>query len=346
MNILVIFTGGTIGSTVSDGYIATDKNKAYKLLSLYENSNDKTVNFSTYEPYTILSENLTGATLHMLGDAVKKKLLENYDGIIITHGSDTLQYSAAALDLMLPQISIPIMLVASNYVLEDPRNNGLANFAAAVAFIKSKAGQGVFVPYRNSDSIMYIHHGAKTLPHRPYNDDLFSINNQYYGTMENMGLFIPNIDISPKGNPQPPLGISHDTPTLNMPSSIDSHILRIYPFPGMQYPDLANYTTKGSAPKSILLDTYHSGTLCSDNPNMEDFFQQAKEINVPIFITGASEGISYASVKDWETLAITTLPAASPIAMYVKLWMAIETLGTQNQTALIETMLTPVSNEF
>ena len=35
--ILVVFTGGTIGSTEKDGIINVDEKKNYKLLSLYKN---------------------------------------------------------------------------------------------------------------------------------------------------------------------------------------------------------------------------------------------------------------------------------------------------------------------
>ena len=63
LSILVIFTGGTIGSTVSDGYISTDASKTYKLLELYKPRNHHHVTFDIVEPYTLLSENLTGEHL-------------------------------------------------------------------------------------------------------------------------------------------------------------------------------------------------------------------------------------------------------------------------------------------
>ena len=56
---------------------------------------------------------------------------EKYDGIIITHGTDTLQYTSAMLGYMFDDVSIPIVLVSSNYVLEDKRANGLINLSKA-----------------------------------------------------------------------------------------------------------------------------------------------------------------------------------------------------------------------
>ena len=36
MKVLVAFTGGTIGSTITDGYAAPDADKKYRLINMYE----------------------------------------------------------------------------------------------------------------------------------------------------------------------------------------------------------------------------------------------------------------------------------------------------------------------
>ena len=51
-----------------------------------------------------------------------------YDGVIITHGTDTLQYTAAFTGYIMAGAQIPIVLVSANYVLEDVRSNGVDNF--------------------------------------------------------------------------------------------------------------------------------------------------------------------------------------------------------------------------
>ena len=149
MKILVIFTGGTIGSTVNGEYISTDGKKPYIILERYNKEYPNSIEWHTDNPYTILSENATIDTYRMLAKSVKAGLDKNYDGIIVTHGSDTLQYSAAFLSLILGDDVAPVMLVSSNYVLEDERANGMDNFGAAVDFIVNHRGKGVFVPYKN-----------------------------------------------------------------------------------------------------------------------------------------------------------------------------------------------------
>ena len=97
MKILVIFTGGTIGSVVSENCISPDFGQPYKLIEEYykQKISEKYRDiFDTCVPYTLLSEDLTGEYLAKLGACIKENLNKDYDGIIVAHGTDTLQYSA------------------------------------------------------------------------------------------------------------------------------------------------------------------------------------------------------------------------------------------------------------
>ena len=310
LKILVIFTGGTIGSTVSDGIISSDKTKKYKLIDMYRKSSSDDIEFTYDEPYTLLSEDLTGEYMNKLGRCIESHLGDEIDGMIVTHGTDTVQYHAAAIDLAFPKLNLPVLFVSGNYVLDDPASNGLANFTAAADFIKNKIDTGVFVPYRNSNHTIYIHRAVNLLPHLPYCDDMTSIASKYAGIMSTDGTFEPNENYSvccsfPEG--------------LLLPSSWSSGILRITPYPGMSYPKLAEDTCR-----AILLDTYHSGTLCSINPDMKDFCESAYKFGIPMYLTGAGEGPQYESVKTWKGMHVNTLKTGSPTTAYMKLWMALE----------------------
>jgi len=381
LKLLVIFTGGTIGSTVNEGYISTDQGKAYQLIEMYKALGKRQADFTLNEPYTLLSENLTGTYITRLGSCVLENAGKGYEGIIITHGTDTIQYSAAVLGYLLADVDIPVLLVSSNFVLDDERANGLANFAAAVDFIASKAGTGVFVPYRNSDGVIYVHRGTRLLPHQPYSDDLQSVLNQYYGIVTCDGNFVKNrgyqtaeqesreqlaaaeqesreqlaegeqksreqlAEGEQKSREQleaaeQESGKQLEAAGLELPDSWNSDILRIFPYPGMSYPALEKL------PKAILLDTYHSGTLCSATPGMEQFFETAAKNNIPVFLTGASGGIDYESVKHWKSLGVITLPQASPIAMYSKLWLALSSKKLLQRVSLEEIMTSSLGEDI
>lgn len=331
MKILVIFTGGTIGCTVNDGYLSTDTAKTYSLIELYNGLGLIPVDFTYDEPYTLLSENVTGEHLSLLGKCLQSHATEDYDGIIVTHGTDTIQYSAAAMSYLLPNLQIPVMFVSSNLVLDNPAGNGLDNFAHAVEFIANKRGKGVFAVYRNNDGIVYVHRGTRLLPHLPYSDELYSVTNKYVGKYDN-GCYLANSDYNAAS--------SDKLYALQIPTCWNSDIVRFFPYPGMSYPELSNGT------RAILLDTYHSGTLCSITPGMNAFFEDAANRNIPVFVAGAENGTAYDSVKAWKQLQICTLPKASPIAMYIKLWMAMESEELLENVSLEKIMLTPISDDI
>lgn len=112
----VIFTGGTIGSSISDGYISTDPEMRYMLLKMYKESCGYD-DFVTDAPCTILSENINCSDFVIIAKAVHKMMLGNVEGIILTHGSDTIQYTASFLSCIEEFTHIPVMVVCSNYVL-------------------------------------------------------------------------------------------------------------------------------------------------------------------------------------------------------------------------------------
>ena len=116
---LFVFTGGTIGSTVKGEYISTDVKKPYILIEGYKERYGELGAYDTLTPYTILSENLNGKHMTALIKTVKDNLNGGYEGIIVTHGTDTLAYSASALSYALGNCKVPVCLVSANYPLEN-----------------------------------------------------------------------------------------------------------------------------------------------------------------------------------------------------------------------------------
>lgn len=334
MKILVVFTGGTIGSSVSeDGYFAPDSKKAYRLIALYkkyqadisgesvqcaenglpcaEKDLQRTVEevvFDTVEPYTTLSENLELEHLALLTDCLRENLKKEYDGIIVTHGSDTLQYTAAALGYIFGNDTIPIMLVASNYILEDARANGLDNFAAAVSFICQRGGRGVFVSYKNTGECAKYHRGTRLQAHPAHTDYLESVDNLYYGSLKEDKVvknpsYVEREDevscfkICPSGSGNP----------------FGGNVLWLQAHPGMMLPKPA------ADVKAILITSYHSGTINTASEHWRGYFKTAADSGVSVFLVGASKGMSYESTKAYREMGIQALPKMAPIAAYMKL---------------------------
>ena len=307
MKILVIFTGGTIGSFYDDaGYISSDSAKPYKLLKLYNEKFPNDIIFDTACPYTILSENLDGTHLSMLAAAVRPALGQNYDGIIITHGSDTLQYTAAYLSYILGNDTLPVVLVAANYVLEDSRSNGLTNFAGAVTFIREHGGRGVFASYANTGEECLIHRGLLLMPHTMADDYLRSLDNSYFGSITH-GHFHPNPSYQEVMNSV----ICDNGDNLDA----DSHVMWINVHPGMSLPKPPDDT------RAVLISAYHSGTLSTGSSAFTDWLSHLRARGIPVFLSGATPGPDYATCESYDALGIKVLPHMSPVAAYMKLWL-------------------------
>lgn len=305
MKILVVFTGGTIGSVRKGGIISPDDSRAYTLLEMYGNIR-KTAEFTAVCPYTILSENLCRDNLVKLYECIRSYNIEEYDGVIVTHGTDTLQYTSSFLGYAFSDCKKPIIVVSANYPLDDSRSNGLINFAAAMDFISSGCGSGVFAAYANIGENPKIHRAVRLLAHMSYSDDVFSIFNSFYGEISG-DVFVKNSAFREADNK---LCFKH--PII---LSESSDVIKLTSYVSMAYPLITSET------KAVLIEGYHSGTLNTNGSDLIDFCREANKLNVPVFLTGASEGFYYESKLLLDELKIRVLPPASPIAMYMKLWM-------------------------
>lgn len=307
MKILTVFTGGTIGSTKSDGVISPDSKNSYKLLEMYSNK-DRKAEFTSVQPINILSENMNGKFLTQLYKCISSYNLSEFDGVIVAHGTDTLQYTAAYLSYAFGLCKTPIVLVSANFPLEDKRSNGFQNFCGAVELIKSGKGRGVFVSYTNTPyDVTVIHRASRVLPHSPYEDCIFSVfensvfANYYDDSIEKCRYYKE----------------MNDKISMSYCAELEenSDVLYVKPYVGMTYPQITQKT------KAILLEGYHSGTLNTGGSALTDFCAEAGKHGVPVYLTGSEQGFFYESKLMFEKLKINVLPPASPIAMYMKLWM-------------------------
>lgn len=328
MKILVIMTGGTISCVRNGDWIMPDEMRTYVLLDHYlQKHKDTDVEFETVVPYTTLSEQLSHEHLNKLIACIREHKDNGYAGIIVTHGTDTLQYTASALNFVFGVNTLPIVLVSSNYPLDDRRANGHRNFAAAVSFIRSRIGKGTFVSYKNSDLVTRLHRATRLLTHPENGDELYSIDRAPYAVCED-DVIIKNTAYRRGG--------SSDETFENAVFSEDAEVLTIMMRPGEVYPYDLNHV------KAVLIRPYHSGTLHTESGSFRAFCKRAAEKNVPVFLIDISHGESrYASAKLYEELGLTVLPMSAFVPMYMKLWLAVS-LGEDVKRFALK----PLAEEF
>ncbi len=276
-NILVVFTGGTIGSIASNNIINIDNKQSYNLLNLFKKSypDSANLNFKTIQPIQLLSENLFPSVWEVIIKAIESEYTGNLDGIVVTHGTDTLAFTASALSLYFHSIKIPLLLVSSDYPLEHPKANGLINFNCAVEFIKQRPAPGVFVPYKNQNATTQVHLGARIASCLQLSGNFISVQSKAFLRFSDNIFYQTNTIASTKDQ------IKQLAPTFS------SRILLIKPYPGLDYTHF-----NLDQVDVVLHDLFHSGTACSttewgESYSLVKFIKKCRQINIPVYMAPA-----------------------------------------------------------
>lgn len=313
-NILVVFTGGTIGSIASEGTIKPDEAAPFQLIAEYQrrdpNAND--IHFKTIQPIRILSENLAPPVWKILIEAIEAEQPEQYDGIIVTHGTDTLAYTAAALGFYFHGLARPMLLVSSNYPLAHPKANGVGNFICAVEFILNVKDPGVFVPYRNPRQTTQVHRGVRLASSPQLSGDFFSVRGQSYLEFDGHRFSRPGLSLVKPQTAQPPLK-----------AEFSGRILLLKPYPGLDYSHI-----NLDRVDAVLHDLYHSGTACTterwgENHSLLEFISRCRQQGIEVYLAPALKSPdAYESTRFLLTEGAQMIWNISIEAAYVKLMLA------------------------
>ena len=140
-----------------------------------------------------------------------------YDGVVVSHGTDTMAYTASAVTFMLPNIDIPVVFTGSQLPLADMLSDGPANLRTAFAMAAS-GHRGVFLAFDRKVML-----GCRAVKIRASGFSAFeSVNARYAAQVSNQGL-VADPAVLPQfhGEPQLRPEISRDvfllklTPGLN-----------------------------------------------------------------------------------------------------------------------------------
>ncbi len=129
----------------------------------------------------IFSEDMEAEHWKKLAHAVEKEYKKGAKGIIITHGTDTMHYTAAALSFILQNLPIPILLVGSQRSPDRGSSDAYLNLLHAVKFLAETdfIGVGICMHARIDDDFSFIHPGTKVKKmHTSRRDTFKTINAQ------------------------------------------------------------------------------------------------------------------------------------------------------------------------
>ncbi len=131
-NILVIYTGGTIGmiKDARTGILKPfDFNQLQKQIPELNQLSAQVTAVSFEKP--IDSSNMDISHWTILAGIIKENY-DSYDGFVILHGSDTMSYTASALSFMLKNLGKPVVLTGSQLPIGVVRTDGKENIITAI----------------------------------------------------------------------------------------------------------------------------------------------------------------------------------------------------------------------
>jgi len=171
--IALVTTGGTIASTVdyrtgavTARFDAEDVLRAVPDLAGRANYRGRVV-------ANKLSENMVPADWQALARAVHDEIDAGADGVVVMHGTDTMQYSAAALSFML-ETPVPVVFTGSQRSADRPSSDNVMNAVCAVEAAKADCAEVLVCMHATeSDDVCALHRGTRVRKNHTSRRDAF-----------------------------------------------------------------------------------------------------------------------------------------------------------------------------
>ncbi|MFZ2456754.1 MAG: Glu-tRNA(Gln) amidotransferase subunit GatD [Candidatus Altiarchaeia archaeon] len=185
--ISVLATGGTIASRVD--YLTGGVHSAFtaeELVSAVPEL-EEIANIRVKQVFNKFSENIAPSDWVKIAQETYNEIKKGADGIVITHGTDTMHYTSAALSFML-KTPVPVVITGAQRSSDRGSSDAAMNLIdAAVAASHGKFAEVAIVMHaESSDTKTYIHPGTKARKmHTSRRDAFKTVNGEPIGTVEN-----------------------------------------------------------------------------------------------------------------------------------------------------------------
>lgn len=156
-NILVLYTGGTIGMQASASGLAPASGFEARVRAQQGQQAERLPNWTFRELLPpIDSANMTQANWLEMVMAIRQGAQDGCDGVLVLHGTDTLAYSAAALSFLLLGLPVPVVLTGSMLPAGAENSDAWPNLFGAMQALHDGVAPGVHLYFNGA-----LMHGAR-----------------------------------------------------------------------------------------------------------------------------------------------------------------------------------------
>ena len=265
------------------------------------------------------SSNLEPSLWVNISRAIYQRIKE-YDGFLVTHGTDTLCYTASALSFILQELNKPIVLTGAQVPLEEIGSDGRANLINAMRVATSKLAE-VAVVFGSQ-----IIRGSRAKKTSVFDLQAFtSVNDTPLGSI---GLSIKYTNAARMRTRRKPI----------LRAVLNENVAMLPIYPGIK-PEVLSYISKNH--DGIVLEGYGAGNIPNGRLSLIPIIADATSRNVPIVvctqcIVGSTEMELYQVGRAaLEAGAIPAMDMTPETALVKLMWV----LGQTDDIGTIDSMM-------
>lgn len=143
-NILLIATGGTIACIETENGLKP--NVSAEDIVKYIPQIKESCNLTYNQLFNLDSTNIQPEHWCMIAKIIKEKY-DKYDGFIITHGTDTMSYTACALSYLIQNPTKPIIITGAQKPINNIVSDAKKNLLDSIRFCLNNGNEGVYVVF-------------------------------------------------------------------------------------------------------------------------------------------------------------------------------------------------------
>ena len=259
--IVLLATGGTIACRQTpDGL--TPALRACQILQYVPQRPD--VDVIPRDVFSMDSSNIQPEEWSMLAHAAHAAMTEEgVDGVVITHGTDTMGYTAAALSYMLHGQTKPVILTGSQLPLGAPLSDAEINLSCAIE-AACKGVPGTYVCFARK-----LIHGTRAVKTHTMSFDAFSsVNRSLAGIIDSEGVRFMR--------PQKIEGPYQFRP------NVDSRVFLLKLIPGT-HPDVLDFVAQGGY-RGLVIEAFGVGGLHYIRRNLVEKLRLLREKGVRVMV--------------------------------------------------------------
>lgn len=271
--ILIFATGGTIVCTDDGQGLRPHYTVDDLLRHMGENLPD--LNITGQSLMNIDSSNMTPSRWLTMAQAIASQY-NQFDGFVITHGTDTMAYTAAALTYLLVGLNKPVVLTGAQYSMIDRKTDAVQNLHDALLLAGEELA-GVFIVFDGK-----VINGTRAMKTKTQSYDAFeSVNYPLVAEIKHnrirYDLAIARIfkripdHLLPEGGALSPLI-----------EALEERILVLKVFPGL-HPEIFDYIRDNF--RAVIIESYGTGGIATETLDLASKVSSLADSGVLVVVT-------------------------------------------------------------